>query len=794
MSHVKKWIIGCLIVSIAVATIAAAEYIPSNKDTRMPPDVVHYIIDEPTNMQLLHETADFKFFFRESTDVIAIYDKRNQYTWKTGLDIEYDVDINLRCDMLLARTNPLPTDEEKLAVCTPLEDRLANTFEGIGNSLVTMQYFDETLSPTNTSTSTFLGDNSRLYIVNNDDSHYRLDVTFEAIDVSIKIHILFSNDGMKLEIRDEEITGKDTNLIHGFIFAPFMGAVGGQQLHFDLELNRYNPTPVQKPRIPGYVFVPDGPGALIRFADNTSSLSAYYGNVFGVDYSQDTYHSRIETNYIPMKNPTMPIYGIAHGDRQAAFIAHSTKGSDHLELTVSPHNNRTQYTYVIPKFVLNNKYTRVYNQSGSGYSALYEERNHFDIEMNYHFLFGDGSLDGFPADYVGMAKLYRKHLLDDGHLVLKTASYDQIPIRLDFVMSDAKKAIVGYQDVVVTKIEDVETILLSLKEAGVSNINSGLYGYQRGGIILGNKGAPRWSPQIGTYSAFKNVFHRLNDEGIDVSLAQNYSLINEEQMTLIGNAAKHLNGWYIRMDLRNQSVPITTQYFAKPTRSVSWLNAHIKAVASLQAESTTIEGMSDLLYSDHGNPKLNVGDTISLYQNAFGEIAKKQKINAINPNSYLWNNIDRYLQAPMFTSQYLIETDTVPFLQIVLNQTMEVYGPYSNFSFYTDSDILRMIDYNTYPSFVLTQESSYELMSTNSSNFYSTEYVLYEELILHVYELVNIALRDVIDAEWTDRIVLAPGFIKNTYDNQTMVLINYTDHTLEHQGHFVPPVSYRVIG
>ena len=74
----------------------------------------------------------------------------------------------------------------------------------------------------------------------------------------------------------------------------------------------------------------------------------------------------------------------------------------------------------------------------------------------------------------------------------------------------------------------------------------------------------------------------------------------------------------------------------------------------------------------------------------------------------------------MFTSQYLIQTDTVPFLQIVLSGSMEVYATYANFSFYTETDILRMIDYNVYPSFILTHDPSYELISTNSSNFYST--------------------------------------------------------------------------
>ena len=55
-------------------------------------------------------------------------------------------------------------------------------------------------------------------------------------------------------------------------------------------------------------------------------------------------------------------------------------------------------------------------------------------------------------------------------------------------------------------------------------------------------------------------------------------------------------------------------------------------------------------------------------------------LNLVAPNKYLWKYTDRYLQSPVGTSQYVYETDTVPFLQMVLNGTMEVYAPYANLS------------------------------------------------------------------------------------------------------------------
>lgn len=182
-----------------------------------------------------------------------------------------------------------------------------------------------------------------------------------------------------------------------------------------------------------------------------------------------------------------------------------------------------------------------------------------------------------------------------------------------------------------------------------------------------------------------------------------------------------------------------------------------------------------------------------MYQTSLEKIKTNYKVNGVRPNLYLWSYIHRYLQAPMFTSQYLIETDTIPFLQMVLQGTMEVYATYANFSFYTDADVLRMIDYNVYPSFMLTHDPAYELISTNSSNFYSTEFSLYQDRIVSIYDEMNRAYINVLNATWIDRQVYLPGVIVNTYSNGVKIVINYTDSLISYQGNSVTAQSFRVL-
>ncbi len=790
----KKKLMIFLIIFLSSMTLDAA-YIESSKDTKLPPDSVTYVISEPTDMQFLKAVGPFKYYFRDSRDVFAIFDTRNGYTWKTGLDIEFDSVIRDNCDALLERTDPVATEAEILETCVPLEDRMNTLYEGIGNSLLSMEYYDTSLGIKTISSASEDSVRSTLMMVNNDDTHYRLDVTFDVIDVMVSVHIYLTSNGLEYEVRDDEINGNDTNKIAAFIFSPFLGASGGQQLFFDMAEMDYPraSAAVAKPRIPGYIFLPDGSGALMRFQDNTTSLSTYIGDVYGADLSTNTYHYRYQNPYVPMKDPSMPVFGVAHGNRQAAFVAYATQGAEFMEIIASPHNNRTPYNYVYSRFTYNQLYQQIYNQSGAGYPTLFEERNHYDIRLKYDFLQGDGSTDGYPADYVGMAKKYRDHLIEYDILQDNLIESEEMPIRLDFIMSDAMNNLIGTRDVVVTTIDQVDEILTKLHTSGIKNINSGLYGYQKGGITLGDKDRPNWINAIGTKRDFERVIENMNDLGIDVSLALDYVSIYEEQMSLLGNASKHLNGWYIREHLIREVGPVSDMYFARPTLVASWMKSHEKSVRSLGMQSLTYAGMTNQLYGDYGRNEIDIHGVIDLYQNTLDTLKETYAINAINPNQYLWAQVSRYLQSPMFTSQYLIQTDTVPFLQLVLNGSMEVYATYANFSFYTETDILRMIDYNVYPSFILTHDPSYELISTNSSNFYSTEFNLYEEMIHHMYNRMNGAYESVLGSQWVDRLVVAPGVIVNQYANGVEIVINYTDEIQVYDGRTVSPLNYRVL-
>ncbi len=780
MRHLKlKVLLGLSAVVLSVQAIMAV-YIPTAHDTKLPPDTITYVSADPSDFELLYETSNFKYYFKDERDVISVVDKRNGYTWKTGIDIAYNKDLEDACDLV-------PDDQKN--TCAPLEDRLNTTYTGIANSLITVEYYDDSNSIKRLSSASKTGVTSKLGMVNGDSTHYRLDINFSSIQLKVSVHITFDEKGFELEVRDDEITGDGQTVFAAIQLMPFFGASGGQKLYWD-PIKKSLKKEVPNEMIDGYVLVPDGPGALIRFVDRNIGLSPYVGDIYGSDPAESTYYYTNEANFFPFKNPSMPVYGIAHGNRQAAFVGFATKGAEHMTLYVSPEEDITYYTYAYPRFEYNYIYHQVYNKRGDGYFTTMKERRHFDITMRYEFLANDSDR---PADYVGMALTYRDYLLThDGLNDSNDQNASDIGIRLDFVMADVKKSVLGTQDVIVTTAKDVGNILTDLNENEVYKINSGLLGWSSGGITSGHPGLTEWSSSIGSKSAYQALIELSSSYGYDVSFSQNYVDIHKDQVNFDTSAARHINSWYLETRLWGE-YPVQLFGIAKPSKSATWIKNQSTALAKLDVASLTIEGISNKLTSDYDNGTVYLEETIALYQEALASLDPQLKIAMTNPNDYLWNSVDRYLNTPVFSTQFLVETDTVPFLQMVLNGSMEMYAPYSNFSFYTPKDVLRMIDYNLYPSFVLSQDPAYNLALTNANRFYSTEYTEYKTLIISIYKDVNRVLKEVIGAQWIDRQVLENGLILNTYDNGKKILINYTESALTVNGKIIQALSATVL-
>lgn len=817
----------CLLCVLSLGVAVAAAFLNTNRDTRPAPDKVTSGLEKTNAYELLCERGDYKYYFRDDRDIILVENTKNGYIWKTGVDIALPSQIEEAFDVVnSAKEDNDPSEiadyadelgitaaEVKEIANTPMDSSFTNDQYGaFANSLITVEYYTgegKSMKTTRVSSAAYEEDDgtSGLKEVDKANGEYVLECLFniEKEDLGINVYITFGDDGnITYNIPYEEITGEAVSKIANIIITPFLGTSGGATLAYDNEQEDWV-TLEGKEITPGYALIPDGSGALVRFSDNKAKFSEYAGKVYGEDPStQLTYYDALG-DAVPVKNPTMPVFGISHGDgTQAAFVAYADSGDEYMSINAAPSSTEegeVRYTYAYPSFRYNSEYYQVINQAGESYRKTQDEPNEFDITMTYHFLSGDGS-DGTPAaDYTGMAKAYRQHLIEIGTLTETTQEESNIPIRIDFLMSDSKKGVFSTQEVDVTTVDDVRNILDKLLEDGISNINSGLIGWQSGGQTLAKPNSTKFSGSIGKKGAFEDLMADFKEKNVDISFSREFTTINEDMISYYNNAAKHMNTQYLELDKSGvlpKNVPVTEYGYAAPKKTAQWMQDLYEDLGDL-SPSFTIEGASNVLVSTYSSDgaETTATEAIKLYQDVLQKMNENgTKLNLVNPNLYLWKYTDRYLQSPVGTSQYVYETDTVPFLQMVLRGTMEVYAPYANFSFYSATDQLRMIDYNISPSFVLTEEPSYLLAATTSSDYYSTEFEQYEELVQNIYNVVNEPLSQVIGYNWDGRTVLQDGVIVNSYSkdgNKKSIVINYTDEDVTVGNTTVTAMSAKVI-
>ncbi len=818
MFSTKRFFILLLLVMTITPIATKAIYIPSTQDTSTAPEKAIIVEFNPnSNLELLTSNENFNFYFANDHDVIYIYDKRSKYTWKTGLDTNESTYCS--AGITLFENGEITQDTLEEKYCNYVEYDLNDTLIQLANSLVTFQYFaGKDMSLLVASSQTYNRSERKKAtstLKKVDDTHYYLDVYFthdvdetkttDDLDLQMYVHFYLTEKGVEFEVRHSELSGTMVPNLYSISFAQFLGATGGSTIKLQLKKNALNKwtakqvgEPIYNEITPGYTLVPDGPGALIRNKKYNAALSSYSTYVYGTDYAQLDQYKNNATTYVPYKVASMPLFGISVGDdTQAAFVAYATKGHEYMQIVSTTQQNKadnnTNYNYTYAKFIYQAKYQQIYSQNAQGFQTLLEYPNVFDIHMNYDFLAGDGSNGEPEASYVGMAKAYREHLIETNQINVLTLDTKDIPIRIDFLMSDSENTIFGNRNIVATTADDVYDILKDLKDAGLTLINSGLMGWQKDGLTLGRPDKAQFDAKIGSKRDYKELINDAKELGYDVSFYQDYFTVNTEQISKYRNFIKHASDWYsYKLAFNFTGDPIVKEYyFARAIKSSEWTKKQIKTFDKLGIDSVTIAGITENLTSDYTD-NTSREDARKIYQQLFSEVGSNYAINAVRPNAYLLKWVDRYLQADVYNTQYLVETDTVPFLMLVLQGSMEMYGPYCNFSFYDQASVLRMIDYNLYPTFMLTKEPSYVLADTTSAKYYSTEYDLYKDLILSIYNQINSALRPVLDASWIDREVVQNGFVVNTYNNGKKIYINYSEDTVIYNGVTVIPESFIV--
>jgi hypothetical protein len=388
-----------------------------------------------------------------------------------------------------------------------------------------------------------------------------------------------------------------------------------------------------------------------------------------------------------------------------------------------------------------------------------------------------------------MANAYRNYLIDNGDLtVQEDTSYNT---RIDFLGTERESFLLGTKAVVMTTVDDIREIFEDLETEGVSDILSVYKGWQKGGLYDIPITKYKADSKIGGTSALTELIEDSAEKGIDIYLYDDARTINPDENNATFNVVKKINKRRYEEETY-QDVYESFNYLT-PARSDYLLNKFVNSYTKKGVSNLALAGISNTLFSyTYSGTTYTRYDCAESYAQTAATIDENTNLIMEQPFAYLWKNTQSFLDMPLYTSSYVLEDESVPFLSIVLKGVMPVYSEYVNFEANKQEFFLKLVETGTYPSFYITKEDSSELIYTNSSDIYSSQYSVYKDEIVEYTEALAALNEKVEGAFITGHEINDNGVTVVTYDNGVKVYVNYSTAEQTIDGVTIPSMSYEV--
>jgi hypothetical protein len=601
----------------------------------------------------------------------------------------------------------------------------------------------------------------------------------------------------------------------------------------------------------GFIFVPDGSGALFNINSYDSGYTTYTRALYNNDY-YDTLYS--DSQY--KEDLMIPVFGMGKvgadyytapeeesseaSDEEVAeeedeeqaeeeveeeapaeeeedatdveetveaaavsqsnyngFMAIIESGAETASVTVElgtpdTSNGGTSFNKVYASFdVLQYSNVKVFGPYSSSDAKFLATTKQFDIDIKVRY-----KLYTEDCNYFTMAQDYKNYLIKTNNL---TTSYaDKPDLFLDVVSSltvNDRIAGIPYDHTIsMTTYSELADIL---KDLNLSNKVVSYNGAYNGGIYNKVNLKAKKTSANGSEKDYNSLMASYGD-----SIYMGTPIARVYKDTAVFNPSKHgLKGYDSdAVEIYNYDIPSgrfntsgSEGYWIVAPKYLSKLvDGFVKSAGSV---NLSIQDLGDVVYANYKS-----GDEVSLYE---GELAVGDALKKLSEdrNIILYNpTADRMLYASYCadisreSSDYGLIKYNVPFRQLVMNglvkyTTLNVNESSSAPEYY----LLQSLELGSSPKFKITAKSVDRLKENNYNELYSTEYNIVKSDIKDVMDTVNNEFATIGTTEITNHEIIADKVFVTTYASGVKVVVNYNTFDVETSYGHVDKMGYVIV-
>lgn len=536
----------------------------------------------------------------------------------------------------------------------------------------------------------------------------------------------------------------------------------------------------------GYIFVPDGNGAVFGFNQNGKKL----GNevkipIYGYDRSL-TYTSGNEK----LMTAALPVFGIK--SNSGTMLAMVDEGESVTDIIASTGGSVSGYARAGAVFNYSDYDVFEYKDVNTQYSWTLAEKNHYD--GIYRICFAALSSG---SGYSEMAEYYRNRLKlkekasESTKLVL--GLYGTIKHKEDFLFVPVKR------NVALTTFEDAGIIADEMLENGIDSLDLRYIGWSNGGLNGRAYSSATVEGAIGGKSKLKKLGEKLNAKKVGLYLDANIAYVSNNTLfdgfTAMKDTSRMLDKTYAGYNkARLSSGLMNDEYFMYAVRPQSmWriFNSFIKSYNKLNLKGISLSRLGSDLNSDKDIKRGLVRSTSQRYTE---EILKKAADNYTvmteGANSYVYKNASVLIDIPLSASGYPDADYAVPFLQMVLHGSVDYTTSAVNLSGNYRIEVLKAIENGSGLYFELACRNTDVLKDSTKADKYSVNYDIWKKQIFECYSQVNKAIGDLSKQKMTDYQYVTDGVSKVKYSSGTVIYVNYNHEDVNADGITFPGYSY----
>ena len=589
------------------------------------------------------------------------------------------------------------------------------------------------------------------------------------------VDVIYRLDGgdLMVEVPLEEIEYRSDYVISNLTLLPYFGAGSVED--------------------EGFIMVPEGGGAIIRFNNGKLAQNAYYANVFGWDMGLS------RTAVVHNTRTYFSTYGISQGDDSFICILEDGASYASIQADIAGRFNNYNYVNSVYSIALREKYD-VADRAASSIYVYIPELPEGSLVQRYSFL-DSGS-------YVDMARDYQNYLTDTYGDYLTMNDDTQAPVAVEIVGAvDKVKQVLGVpvsRPLKLTTYSEAEEIIRELQADGMTNMSVKLTGWANGGIKQKLLERVKTISALGSKKDLRRMINTANELGISVYL---------DGVTQYAYNSNIFNGFFVFTDAARfiskekaelfeysdityaQRDDLDSYYLLHPDIAEEMADNLAAAAkdygAGISYRDTGMDLSADYYRKDMVGRQVNLNRQV--------EQLKSQKDNG---QSILINmgNIYAAVYSDMVTnmdlqgSEYTIIDTYVPFYQMALHGYVNYTGEALNLTGNTQDELLRSAEYGAGLYFNVMNETAFILQKTLYTEYFGSDYDAWHDRMVEIYTRYNAELGHTFNQKMINHEQLTRELSCTTYEDGTKVYVNYSlvDVTAE-DGVKIPARDYVVV-